>query len=189
MNDVVDIEAAIGQHAVWMTHLRNAVLGAYSGMDREYIRADNQCEFGKWLYGSHLSAEQRVSEYFQAVQRLHAEFHQLAARVLDLAASGRMVEAYSPVSYTHLDVYKRQVVLSGPIGFHGHSLNTGFDFPPEFVIQEARNPWLGLALPLSGQGERIPRQIPGIDQPGKERIQNDNSPVSYTHLDVYKRQG
>ena len=66
-------------------------------------------------------------------------------------------------------------MLSGPIGFHGHSLNTGFDFPPEFVIQEARNPWLGLALPLSGQGERIPRQIPGIDQPGKERIQNDNS--------------
>ncbi|SBT04073.1 conserved hypothetical protein [Candidatus Accumulibacter aalborgensis] len=106
MNDVVDIEAAIGQHAVWMTHLRNAVLGAYSGMDREYIRADNQCEFGKWLYGSHLSAEQRVSEYFQAVQRLHAEFHQLAARVLDLAASGRMVEAYSLL-------YGEYVTMSG----------------------------------------------------------------------------
>lgn len=110
MDQVADIESAISQHAAWMTHLRKAVLGAYSGMDREDIRADNQCEFGKWLYGSHLSAEQRVSEYFQEVRRLHAEFHQLAARVLDLAASGRICEAYSLLYGEHVTMSGRLVI-------------------------------------------------------------------------------
>ena len=51
MNREERIEQAIGAHVQWMTRLRQAVLDAQSGLDMREIRADNQCEFGRWLHG------------------------------------------------------------------------------------------------------------------------------------------
>ena len=68
--------------------------------------------------------------------------------------------AEAPVSYTHLDVYKRQdIVLGARKGHHGaHS-----------------KPRSGLFI-LAGRG--------CLPAAGGRR----GGPVSYTHLDVYKRQ-
>lgn len=94
MDKVAGIEQAINSHALWMSRLRQAILDAQSLIDVEAIRADDQCEFGKWLYGSRLSDDDRASRYYQDVNRLHAEFHQAAARVVELAASGKTRDAY-----------------------------------------------------------------------------------------------
>lgn len=94
MNKAADIEKAIGSHALWMSHLRQAILEAHSTIDVEKVRAEDECEFGKWLYGPRLSAEDRASSYYGEVKHLHAEFHRLAARVVEMASSGRTRDAY-----------------------------------------------------------------------------------------------
>ena len=78
-----------------------------------------------------------------------------------------------PVSYTHLDVYKRQllkchrigpdvVILGNPVLFFGNLLNKGNDFPFQCFKKFIQR--------LHGKAFLI------------------IIPVSYTHLDVYKRQ-
>lgn len=94
MHKVADIEEAIGSHAMWMSQLRQAVLEAQPGFDLESIRAADQCDFGKWLYGPRVSEEDRGTPEYQAVERLHSEFHELAAQVVELATVGQTAEAY-----------------------------------------------------------------------------------------------
>ena len=55
------------------------------------VRTDDACEFGKWLLALPLS--ERLSEHCKKVRALHAEFHGLAANVLELALAGRKDEA------------------------------------------------------------------------------------------------
>ncbi|EXI71063.1 MAG: hypothetical protein AW07_03809 [Candidatus Accumulibacter sp. SK-11] len=89
-----------------MSELRQAVLDARSGPDVEAIRADDRCDFGQWLYGPRLSAEDRATDSYEEVRRLHAEFHQLAAEVIERAAAGEAAEAYTLL-------YGEYVTLSG----------------------------------------------------------------------------
>ena len=92
---VGDLEQAIAAHVRWMTLLRQAVIDAVSGIDVESIAAHNQCEFGKWLHGAGLTPDDRLSDEHLEVRRVHAEFHGLARRIVELAAAGRMAEAYT----------------------------------------------------------------------------------------------
>ncbi len=103
---VADIEQAIGAHAIWMSHLRQAVLDAPLGIDIQSIRRDDQCEFGKWLHGARVSAEDRDTESYRQVRELHVEFHATAGQVIELAACGRPVEAYALL-------YGEYITLSG----------------------------------------------------------------------------
>jgi len=103
---VADIDKAIGAHTRWMSQLMETVLEAHPGIELETIRAADQCEFGKWLEGTSWSAEDRISDDYQEVRRLHAEFHELAAQVVELAASGKKNEAYGMF-------YGEYVTLSG----------------------------------------------------------------------------
>ena len=86
--------------------------------------------------------------------RPDTKFTELEARVLDIALLLHM----EPVSYTHLDVYKRQVVTR-------LSLRQGISFRPRSRKLETQTVHLSVCL------MRCPRTA-----------------VSYTHLDVYKRQ-
>ena len=106
MDNVADIELAIQAHTQWMSHLRQAVLDALSGIDVQSIRADSHCEFGKWLHGSGLSAEDRLTDHYLEVCRLHTEFHKLAGRIVELAAAGQVAEAYTLL-------YGEYITLSG----------------------------------------------------------------------------
>jgi len=109
MDRVRDIEEAIGAHARWMSELRQAILDARAGVDVEAIRADDRCEFGQWLYGPRLSDEDRATNSYEEVRRLHAEFHQLAADVVERAAAGGAAGAYTLL-------YGEYVTLSGRLG-------------------------------------------------------------------------
>jgi hypothetical protein len=60
------------------------------------VRTDHACDFGKWCLGLPLS--ERLSEHCQKVRALHAEFHGLAADVLELALAGRKDEATAAIA-------------------------------------------------------------------------------------------
>jgi len=62
-------------------------------------KAEDQCEFGKWLLTQH-AADIAQDPRAQAVRKLHAEFHTIAGHVAELAASGKRPEAERLMSET-----------------------------------------------------------------------------------------
>jgi len=95
MAKVSDIEQAIANHAQWATHLTKAISDAYLEIPLATIGSDNQCAFGQWLYGQELSVEDKLTANYQTVKDLHAEFHQVARHVAELAESSSKYEAYT----------------------------------------------------------------------------------------------
>src|SRR5438067_2237610 len=93
MLNLENFHKAIAAHASWKTRLRAAVISGKCDMSIHIAGADNQCEFGKWLYGPELSAAEKGTEHFRKVRQLHAQFHQAAAKVLQCVSSGQNDEA------------------------------------------------------------------------------------------------
>lgn len=91
MNITEALDRAIAAHAKWKYRLMEAIDTGKSQWHVGDVRTDSACEFGKWLLALPLSA--RLSEHCKKVRGLHAEFHGLAASVLELALAGRKVEA------------------------------------------------------------------------------------------------
>jgi hypothetical protein len=85
------LEKAIVFHARWKYRLMDAINTGKSEWSVGDVRTDNACEFGKWLLALPLSG--RLNENCKKVRTLHAEFHMLAANVLELALAGRKEEA------------------------------------------------------------------------------------------------
>ena len=79
---------AIAAHSSWKARLRTAISTGKSDISAAQARVDNQCEFGKWLYGSELSSGEKQSEHYKTVRQLHTQFHQEAAKVLEWAIAG-----------------------------------------------------------------------------------------------------
>ncbi len=79
---------AIAAHSNWKARLRSAISSGTSEFSPSQVRVDNACEFGKWLYGTELSAADKKSEGYRTVKQLHAQFHAEAGKVLEAALSG-----------------------------------------------------------------------------------------------------
>jgi len=95
---VSDIDKAIGAHVHWVSWLRQAIIDTLSvknGFDIDLIRTGKGCEFGKWLDSSHWIGRDPANTSYVKVQRLHAEFHETSARIVELATSGKLLQAYS----------------------------------------------------------------------------------------------
>ena len=97
-----------------------------------------------------------------------------------------------PVSYTHLDVYKRQVLLVAGDKTHpevqgivGHTRGEVFVFADLAELKA----WKEMCIRDRG-GRVLPDRLGG--QPAGQLCgsveHHAGAPVSYTHLDVYKRQ-
>jgi methyl-accepting chemotaxis protein len=80
---------AISAHTAWKTRLRAAIASRHLDMPVPSIRADNQCPFGKWLYGPDLPAPVKQTEQYRTVKQVHAQFHEEAAKVAQLALAGQ----------------------------------------------------------------------------------------------------
>lgn len=85
------INKALTAHGAWKLRLLNAISHGSSEFKVAVVEADNQCDFGRWMYS--LPVEVRMSEPCATIRKLHAEFHVEAARVLSLAVSGSTEEA------------------------------------------------------------------------------------------------
>jgi methyl-accepting chemotaxis protein len=90
VTDAEHITHAIAAHGMWKTRLRVAIDNGTCEMTVDQVRADDQCEFGRWLLGS---PSARSSKHAPHIRELHAEFHRNAARVLELALKGEKAEA------------------------------------------------------------------------------------------------
>lgn len=93
MASIKEIDKAIGAHGMWKSRLKMTIESSRIDTPVETIRRDDQCDFGKWLHGSTLTAADKATKHYKTVTELHAEFHQTAARVVELALTGRKSEA------------------------------------------------------------------------------------------------
>ena len=91
MIDKQQIDNAIGAHGMWKARLYQAIHTGKSEFQPEKVKVDNLCDFGKWFYT--LLPTERSSPKGKTIQDLHAKFHAEAARVLDLALTGKKQEA------------------------------------------------------------------------------------------------
>ena len=97
MINVDVLQKAIAAHSGWKARLRTAVNSGKFDFTTDTVKADNQCDFGKWLYGSEPSAADRQTEHYRTVKQLHAQFHQEAAKVVELATSGHKETAETAI--------------------------------------------------------------------------------------------
>lgn len=85
---VEEIKAAIGAHGAWKMKLRTAINTGKTDLKPEVVRCDDQCAMGRWLHGSSIDSKTRMGMPYKVNKRVHAEFHECAARVLELTLSG-----------------------------------------------------------------------------------------------------
>lgn len=81
-----EISKAIGAHGMWKQRLKQAIDGGSSEFTVERVKADNNCDFGKWLYS--LGDKEKGTANFKSVRELHADFHKVASDVLGKALKG-----------------------------------------------------------------------------------------------------
>lgn len=93
-----EITKAIAAHGMWKARLNQAIATGTIDVPVGTIEMDNQCAFGKWLYGPTLDANDRTSTHYKNVRALHAEFHRTAAKVVELALAGKKQEATNLMS-------------------------------------------------------------------------------------------
>jgi len=85
-NMLRDIDAAIALHESWKARLLNAIETGSSEWAPRTVKADDQCDFGKWLYGC--SPDAKALPRYNIIKQLHAQFHVEAGRILEIALLG-----------------------------------------------------------------------------------------------------
>jgi len=83
------LQKAVVAHSAWKARLRNAIASGKLDIPVATIKVDNQCQFGKWLYGTELSAHEKQTEQYRTVKELHAQFHEAASKVAQFATTGQ----------------------------------------------------------------------------------------------------
>ncbi|MBS1825533.1 MAG: CZB domain-containing protein [Acidobacteria bacterium] len=78
----MDLTEVIISHAHWRQRFAEYLEGQ-GQMDLALVEADNQCEYGRWLYGE----GQRYGDLpeFAGVVEMHRRFHAVAGQVMRLA--------------------------------------------------------------------------------------------------------
>jgi methyl-accepting chemotaxis protein len=92
------LQNAIAAHGAWTARLKAAIASRKLDIPISTVRADNQCQFGKWLHGADLSAAEKQTEDYRTVKQLHAQFHEEAARIAQFALSGQQKAAESAMN-------------------------------------------------------------------------------------------
>jgi hypothetical protein len=90
------IKKAIAAHGAWKDRLSGAIATGKLEMPVANVKADNLCEFGKWLYGE--AAGLAPADRHAKVKDLHAAFHRAAGSVAELATSGKKAEAQAALT-------------------------------------------------------------------------------------------
>ena len=82
---------AMTAHAQWKQRLLTAIKTQSFDSSVDFVEADNNCAFGKWL---HFEIEPAVkSTNYLDIKETHRRFHVAAAGVLRLALGGKSAEA------------------------------------------------------------------------------------------------
>jgi hypothetical protein len=92
-----DIDKALAAHGAWRQRLITAIATGNSDVQVSQVQVDNVCAFGKWFYS--LPPAARAGEISAKVQKLHAEFHVEAAKILGMALAGKKAEAEKAMAF------------------------------------------------------------------------------------------
>lgn len=84
-----EIKKAVGSHGKWKNELKKAIETGKIEVQISSIRADDQCSFGRWLYGPEITEQEKKSVYYEQVRELHAAFHKAASKLVQLVLSGK----------------------------------------------------------------------------------------------------
>lgn len=95
---VQHIHDAIGAHGAWKLRLRTAISTGRGDIRSAMAGCDDQCAFGKWLYGPEIDDATRAGVPFHVVKRLHADFHRAAGSVLAYVERGNAGAAQTALS-------------------------------------------------------------------------------------------
>ncbi|PIQ14038.1 MAG: hypothetical protein CO125_01795 [Hydrogenophilales bacterium CG_4_9_14_3_um_filter_59_35] len=81
-----EIEQAIADHAAWKARFRDFINGKLE-LDAPTVGKDNHCQFGKWIEkeGERMLLPKEVHD---EIFSLHAEFHRVAATVVEKKKRG-----------------------------------------------------------------------------------------------------
>lgn len=88
-----EIAKAVRDHERWKVNLNALVDNGTVSAATSNIDKDNVCAFGRWLYGPTIPKDARYDPNYIIVQFLHAKFHECAAKVVQLLAAGKKMEA------------------------------------------------------------------------------------------------
>ncbi len=88
-----EISKAMDAHSLWRTRLEDAIEKGSIDVPLDIIKTDNNCAFGKWIFGNNLTDEIKNSEIFGQIKTLHAKFHIEAGKIAELAIQGKKQEA------------------------------------------------------------------------------------------------
>lgn len=92
-----DIDKALAAHGAWRQRLIDAIGSGKCEIAVGQAQLDNVCAFGKWFYG--LPPASRSAEVCAKIQKLHADFHKEAGRILGLALAGKKTEAEKAIQF------------------------------------------------------------------------------------------
>lgn len=98
MGSIGEIDSAISAHGQWKDRLRAAIEAGATEFPIATIRGDETCEFGAWLYGPTISGAKKNTLDYKSIVDLHAHFHNVAGRVVELAVGGNKVDAQTLLS-------------------------------------------------------------------------------------------
>jgi hypothetical protein len=93
------IRAAQSAHATWKIRLKSAIASGGAELEESTVRADDRCDFGRWLHGQTVPAAVRDGADYAEVVRLHAAFHAEAAEVVARAQRGDREGAESAMKF------------------------------------------------------------------------------------------
>ena len=87
MNNIIErIDAALASHEFRKGWLSSVIESGSSEWGPETVKADNQCDLGRWLYAC--SAREKAMPRYDVIKQMHAQFHIEAGRILDIALRG-----------------------------------------------------------------------------------------------------
>ncbi len=94
-----EINKAILAHGTWKRRLLEYINGMTVDFDIDKAGTDNNCDFGKWLYGDTITEKDKQSEYYSKVKELHTEFHRIVKQVAVLVLAGKDDEAKKMINF------------------------------------------------------------------------------------------
>jgi hypothetical protein len=91
------IDNALAAHVQWKKRLQEVLITGKSEYQVNVVKKDDKCQFGEWLIN--LSDQEKNLADYKKIKELHAEFHNAAAEILDLALKGKKEEAQKKLEF------------------------------------------------------------------------------------------
>lgn len=109
-----NVSDAIGAHSMWKTKLKTAVRTGVLPKPASDIACDDQCSFGKWIYGMTGDTSLSGSSHYTAVKAKHAEFHKAVAavaRAVEVGDKGKAEALLEGPDFTNTTHDLKQLLL------------------------------------------------------------------------------